>query len=562
MALLNFTGFELGPTTNRILEAGAYSTPDGFINVVGSGTTDPHDGDYCLKISGDGTTTRSMNLEAILNTTANEAGDFGAPDVYVNFWFKYDTKVSTGHEMILRVFGAAQKAYLGLNSSGKLDLYDESGNLQASGISALGAGTWYKIQLKIGTEGAGGGDADYELRINGIQEYVGSDGNMGSLGAAYIQLGNPSRKSSDAFTYYYDDIAVSDSAFINPKIYRLDPNNQDAGTGISNDWDTVPAQSSDEQYLNCDEIPNDGNTSYIKGNIAYGATPHSSSWRVEDATGTIPVDAEIVGVKITGICYDPATVGIDSHGKIWIYVGASQWDPMSGYVDFPESYYDSLSLLATQEPIGTSDWTLADIDSIVVGIETQDNLSDNSMPRCTWLGIQVVTNQEEEQVFVRRTLIAGNTVEGAGSAGLSVSTTEDANAPGAYDQITIVGNIFRNNYQGIQLDSNTTGYIAGGSGSVIRGNLCYENTIEGMDFEGGPSGTEDKYYLNHVAVMGNVSGDDGTGSNAQSYGIRVEGKTENCVFLGNICIGNTISNIENGAEDPLANEFSHNIEDD
>lgn len=560
MGLLNFTGFELGPSSNRLLEGGASGTVDSYMNVVSSATTSPHDGSYSLKVTGDGSTQRHFQLEAIDNDTASEDSNFGAATIYVNFWFKYDLKVTSGHEMVCRIFGSAQKAYLGLSASGKLDLYDEANNKIDDGITALGAGSWYKIQLKIGQETVGG-DGEYELRINNVLEYSATDGNIGTSVTNYVQFGNPVRKSTDPFGYYYDDIAIADDQFINPKVYRLDPNNQDAGTGITSDWATSPAQAADEQYLNCDEIPNDGNTSYIKGNTTFGATPHSSSWKLEDATGTIPANAEIVGVKVTGICFDPGTVGIDSHGKIWIYVNGTQHDPMVGYADFPETYYASMSLFFEEDPIGSGAWTLADIDSLIIGVETQDNNSDATMPRCTWLGAQVCTNQEETPIYTRRTVIAGNMIADTAAA-IWINTPEDANAPGAYDQMTIVGNIIRDNTNGIFLYSNVTGYIAGGSGSVILGNVCYENSGEGIELDGAPSGTDDEDYINHVAIVGNVSGDDGTGDTSQSYGIEIKGRTENCVILANVCVGNYFEQIRNDAEDPLANEFSHNIDPD
>jgi len=365
-----------------------------------------------------------------------------------------------------------------------------------------------------------------------------------------------------AFTYYYDDIAVSDSEWINPKIYRLDPNDQTAGTGITANWTGVPDDGATTEYQNCDEIPNDGNTTYIKGNTAYSGTPHSSSWHVEDASGTIPADAEIEGVKITGICYDPGTGGLDSHGKLWVYVNGTQDSPMTGYSNFPETYYGSKSLFYALEPVGSLAWTLSDIDSLIVGVETQDNNADANMPRVTWLGAQVCTNEEETPIYIRRSLVMGNTISEC-SGGLAIKTPNDATAPDGWDQLTIVGNIFRENtlLGGVLLTRDSDTDIAGGKKSTIAGNVCFGN-LYGIHLQGGHDSHETTEFVDYVSIFANICADDQHGDAVQEIGIYLDNRVENCPVIGNVCQGNTTDQIDNSADDPLANDIAHNIDRD
>jgi len=156
MGLKNFIGFELGASTSRILEINAASTPDSYMDVVGSVTTDPHDGDYCLKVSGDGSTQRYIRLNAIDNTDSGEDANLGCNTAYITFWFKVGSHLSTGEEMICRAFGTSMKCYLTLTHGGKIKMYGEADDLHQTGTTTIGTGAWYKIQWKVGKESAGG----------------------------------------------------------------------------------------------------------------------------------------------------------------------------------------------------------------------------------------------------------------------------------------------------------------------------------------------------------------------------------------------------------------------
>ena len=139
-------------------------------------------------------------------------------DGYATFHFRADALPASGDEPIFRfINGAAtNKMSVHLRSDGKLEVYDRTATLVATGTTVLSASTWYRIAVR----GGNGAAAAYEVYIAadgaafGAAELSGTC-DQGATALDRVQLGKSSNKSSQTMSMYFQDLVIDNAQIWN-----------------------------------------------------------------------------------------------------------------------------------------------------------------------------------------------------------------------------------------------------------------------------------------------------------------------------------------------------------
>lgn len=247
--VLNFTGFESDNSDEAQSGTGTFS----YV------TSPVHAGTYALKVNP--TTSAVGNVRiAKMSAAGVPTTTMAVADLYQSFYFYLDTAPATLNEEILVVLSTSstQKASVRVDSNKNLSVYTSSDALSATGTTVLSLSTWYRIDFHTAT---GSGNQPYELRINGTSELSGTM-SQGTNNNGSVRLGKSTNQNSKSVVYYYDDWSADDTAYPNAQTtIALIP----SGDGTTQQW-TLGTNASN--YLEVDEIPTDGDTTYIaKGAI-------------------------------------------------------------------------------------------------------------------------------------------------------------------------------------------------------------------------------------------------------------------------------------------------------
>jgi hypothetical protein len=144
MAVLNFTGFEIGIGGEQ-----RSTVATGGIAYNESGTV--HNGKYALKIGPTGANIAAYGLGGV-GATGTTAG-LNLATGYAVFWVNIGVLPASNNEVLCvwRTL-SANKLEVRVTSAGKLQAYDSTGaQLGSDGSTSLSTGVWYKIKVKCGT---------------------------------------------------------------------------------------------------------------------------------------------------------------------------------------------------------------------------------------------------------------------------------------------------------------------------------------------------------------------------------------------------------------------------
>jgi hypothetical protein len=264
---------------------------------------------------------------------------------------------------------ASSHAFLRITSARKIDLYDSNGTtLRASGTIALALNEWSCIQAKIGV---GTSSAPYEVKINGVVDYSGSNGAFSASNVSSLSTGNFAIRSSQGYDIYFDDFAVCSDDYppMNGKIVRLDPSvagTETAWTGTNTDVDDLASQAN-----------HDSDTSFI--NTSTNANAESAHC----------VDAASAG--ITGIvhCVKPVVVVRDLGNTTNIKYGLRTPAGVHTSTNTEDAAlsYTWRQRVFSIDPVDAAAWTLAKVD----GLEPRviHNQAQSRELRCTVMCVMV-----------------------------------------------------------------------------------------------------------------------------------------------------------------------------
>lgn len=338
MAYLNICGFETGDLLEAISTSGTLSA---------QGTT-KRTGAYALKLN----PTAGTAFFVIAKYDGNgQNATLGTANVYSTLYLNIGTLPGADCE-IMTYSGTTHYFRVVLKTTGALQLqYINSGAVWTnigSASSALSSGTWYRIEFSA-TNTATGGSEGCELKLDGSVVATGTGLTTFSPGNInYLYLGNPITGGA-TYVIYYDDIAVSDSAYPGAgQVNILKPNATGNYTAWTDGAGTAPT--------NVAEVPHDSDTSYITS-----STNAQAETEALDSAATGGVAGTIGTVK-------SVTIARSQSGNAFHTTrtrsGTTDQDTGNAIIS---NTYVLLAKLNDTDPATSAAWTSSGVDGLEVG---------------------------------------------------------------------------------------------------------------------------------------------------------------------------------------------------
>ena len=187
------SGFEMGTSTQGV--EGEFGSPAKATSTV------VHSGSYAARLNG----FSSFTSIGITVSSTNLNGPY-----FVRTYL-YVTTLPTASNtiMALRSSGGVRIVFIKLDSTGKLILADEDGQIGSS--TALSLNSWYRVEVQYDRTGAGGFHVA-RARLDGV-EFAGAVNRNLSSGINRFSLGaNISTEAQTVGDWYFDDVAMNDNA--------------------------------------------------------------------------------------------------------------------------------------------------------------------------------------------------------------------------------------------------------------------------------------------------------------------------------------------------------------
>lgn len=381
MGRVRICGFEQGNLTAGTPEYGV----SGTMSIV---TSPVNQSDYALRVNPTGTNAGSSTVFPI-NSSGAPSGTVAVGTLgYYKVDFRYATKPSANDEPIITILNtsAGLKCEVRINSAGVLALYNGSlgTTLLATGSTALSADTWYRIELKVGTEtSTNSSDAVYEVRINGATELSGSNGDFTSVSSGTITLGKRSNRNGNTVDFFYDNVVIDDATWPGESyIKALLPDGAGNYSGAtSGTWQDV------------DERPPDDDTTYLS--FTSNTSKHSVSLT---SCATAGISGTIVCAQTVCRGRDTGSVTLNHVG--FIRSGGTDTNCGTG-VNLGTGWSSFGFKLFVTDPSDNAAWTTTKLDALEVGCYL--SASNATAQRVTSLMVMVeYVPSSASFVFVRR----------------------------------------------------------------------------------------------------------------------------------------------------------------
>lgn len=332
MARRNICGFESGD----LMEV---ATSTGTISVVVTNAVAPSV--YTLRSNPTTTGVGSVDMRPFSTTGLQLSDNYSVADLYTAFDFFVATAPAANDEPICRWLDTASagKGEVRLTNSRKLRPYDAAGvAMSAAGATVLSLSTWYRIEVRWGT----GAAATWEIRIDGVVELTGT-GAIGTVNHGRNTLGKHANRNSQTVDFFYDNVSIDDAAYPGETIVRRLAL---TGNGTHTAWTG--------DYTDVDEIPDDGDTSYITV---------SASGSKETFVKEALTNATIKCVKNHVIARSVASGAI----RVLTKSGATESETISLGVG---TSYTQLAKLHEVDPATSAAWTLAGLNAAEMGVNS------------------------------------------------------------------------------------------------------------------------------------------------------------------------------------------------
>jgi len=234
-----------------------------------------------------------------------------------------------------------------------------AGGGTAEGSTTISTDTWYRLEVYLDVDDTSG---RCTVKINGSTEidYTG-DTQSGPLSAYLnrIYLG----ASSSGNAAYFDDIAVNDTTgssnnswIGDHEVVLIKPN----GNGNSSQFMGSDGNQTDN-YLLVDEVPNDGDTTYV-----YSSTASYVDLYALSSLGFPPEPTKYVVALVPFIVGKSVSSG---SGKVRIRSGTTEDTSDSSYA-FPNTVYRSfMGDIYETDPNTSSAWTVSAVEALQAGPE-------------------------------------------------------------------------------------------------------------------------------------------------------------------------------------------------
>lgn len=334
-------GWETGDNTENGTQSGTHSVQTGTVR---SGT-------YALKVNPTGTGTGYHELRAVSSTGSTGAGNPNTANLCVRFYHYTETAPGSGSEPFFAQLDTAgsNKLTLRQTSARNVASYDSTGTLIATGSTVLPLNSWVWISVCTGT----GASATYSVNIGGVQELTASNANLGTTNNGAVRLGRVAAISSQAVTWYYDDVLAFTTG--HPPaghVVRLNP----SANGSNAQWNQGTNGS---DYQEVDETTPDGDTTYVQSTTG-GSQVHDFALQ---NTGDVGISGTINAVSTRARCNQVAAT--TEQFRSGFLSGATA--DLHSNRDF--SAYGTQFRFSTVDPADAGNWTPADVDALQIRIQ-------------------------------------------------------------------------------------------------------------------------------------------------------------------------------------------------
>ena len=297
-------------------------------------------------------------------------GTDGVATAYYKFYFRVATLPAAKGEEIFEakaISGTTLKGYVLIDSAGNIGLYDSVNTQEgATSSTALSTGTWYRIEIKIGTAAAGAGAG--EVKINGVSEITTTTGTFTTSNNTFADYGKVTNRGNQSVDFYYDDIAVDDAEYPGAsEVKSMSPN----ANGSVMQWN--PTGCSGLSYEMVDE--------YAPVTTCYALSTAQNDVALFDFETT--ASTSISGTINGFITPQQGRENVAGNSSYILRISDGTAKSTTG-VD-PGSAGD-LGMLSTTTPDGGGAWTTADLDDVEAGAVDADGAP---ILRIEWIMIEV-----------------------------------------------------------------------------------------------------------------------------------------------------------------------------
>lgn len=364
-APVQIEGYEQG-------DSGACQSVSGTVSMS---TTTVRTGTYSFRVNPTTTGTGNCRISAI-STAGVGTTAFGVATLYRDYGFYWHTKPASGDEEVLVVLdtGGTAKAYLRLDSAGKLVVYDNTPTSICTITNALSADTWYTLQFKTST---GAGSQSYDLQINHAASGCSGTMAQGATNHGSDRLGKGTNRNGQTIDVFYDDYLADDAAFATSD-HQIKPMLV-AANGSTESWvagDAACLANNTNCYLSVDEIPTDGDTSYVQ-NATSGAALFTFN-------GTTTAGISL-GTTIAIKAWTNFKEQVDGSAATVVRVRSNATNSDSASNNVGTSYVNRYRLLAA-DPNTSAAWGASGLNAVEIGVNEGTALQ---VDRLSSVGIQV-----------------------------------------------------------------------------------------------------------------------------------------------------------------------------
>lgn len=370
MAIINFSGWERGDTNE-------HSGASGGTNSV-QGTT-KRTGNYALRCNPASSAAGYNGLAALLadgtlSTISRTA------ETFYTVWFRFEDLPS--NTVIFASIGASvssQTVTLNCGSGGAITI---TGTTTSSTIATIVADTWYRLDVRVTSNGTSGAKID-----GGTEQTVTAN----NVTQQIFYCGRTITTEAVAFDCYFDDAFISSTAFPSGgQCLQLIPD----GDGNYTGW----ASGTGTTFAEVDDVPHDTDTTYVKALDTGDNTARTFSMTSRATAGVI---GAIAALKLVAIIRTESTSLASSVG-LRLRSGSTDSDTTAR--EWTTTYTLNAKLFET-DPATSAAWTGTAVDAVEGGVYAG---TISQAQRCTAIGIMVwATGVEATGNRRRRVIISG-----------------------------------------------------------------------------------------------------------------------------------------------------------